>query len=407
MGKKSLTKSTTGTKKNTAAQKKGTKKKSDDTKAEKNNKTKSTGTKKAGTKKTESKKTTKKPALKTLRKKKFETWVPENPYVPAPGTSAENAFTAPEITGDYDQKDAEKIRTLLFKKIDLTASEPEAPGIRQAENAGQTEPEKPGPRAVEEKGEKSEAPQEPAKEESREEEGTEEPAQDQPPGGKGTSGGGGGQPPQPPGPGDGGGIELPVSKGMLGLICALALIFVLIIGASIKNIDNYYLEEKKNSLEIWRGDFSPSGREKVVKLPGVEASKPLKDQYSKQEALTLAFKYFMDRADDVTDEHEVPDLETIRQSLEKAKKYATTEDQKEKVTRRLNRIEFLRLLYRADVAAENRSEQGYEKALDFLEQADDLKLSKHDRQALKQRTDQIRGNLEKLQEESGNKGDSK
>ncbi len=456
MGKKSLTKSTTGTKKNTAAQKKSTKKKSEDTKAEKNTKTKNTGTKKAGTKKSESKKTTKKPALKTLRKKQFETWVPENPYVPESGTYAESTFTAPEITADYGQNDAEKIRALLFKQIDLTAPEPEATGNKETEpgagaGAGEkqkaavleykesveepaeekpSEPEKaqepeklqpeeetgpvkepapetPGPEPSEEKAEEPEAPEASAEKETQEGVDTEKPGQDQPPGGGGTSGGGGGQPPQPPGPEGDGGFQLPISKGMLGAICALALIFVLITGASIKNIDNYYLEEKKNSLEIWRGKFSPSGREKLVTLPGVEASKPLKDVYSRQEVLTLAFEYFMDRADDVTDEQELPDLDTIRENLERAKKYAATEKQKEKVDTRLNRIEFLMLLYRADVAAENQTEQGYETALDFLEQADDLKLSEQDRQTLKQRTDLIRGNLEKLQEESGNKGDSK
>lgn len=202
-------------------------------------------------------------------------------------------------------------------------------------------------------------------------------------------------------------MQLPISKGMLGAICAVAVIFVLIIGASIKNMDTYYLEEKRNSLEIWRGEFSPAGKEKVVTLPGVEASKPLKDKYSRQDALTLAFEYFMGKADDVTGEQDIPDLKSIKDNLENAKKYAVTDKQKELVNSRLNRIEYLKLIYRADVAAENQTEQGYETALDFLEKAGDLKLSEHDRQALKQRADRIRENLEKLREESGNKGDSK
>ncbi|MFP3998316.1 MAG: hypothetical protein ACLFUN_00600, partial [Desulfobacterales bacterium] len=105
MGKKSLTKSTTSTKK------KGTTKKTTGAAAGKNTKAKST----------ETKKTARKPSLKTLRKRKFETWSPENPYTPKPLPGTEEKFTAPELTKDYAPADAERIRTLLFRQIDLSA----------------------------------------------------------------------------------------------------------------------------------------------------------------------------------------------------------------------------------------------------------------------------------------------
>ncbi|MCF8094906.1 MAG: hypothetical protein K9J79_06040, partial [Desulfobacteraceae bacterium] len=169
------------------------------------------------TKSTKSKKASKKPSLKSLRSKKFETWKPENPYTPKPGTDAEKKYSAPELTADYDPADAKKIRALLFKKFDLKT--PEQIG-----------------------------------------------------GGKGP--GGGGQ--EPPGPASGkpsgqGGPDLPLSRGMLGGIIVLVLIFALLIGASLKNMDNFYIKPTGNTLEIWKGDFSPGGREKIAALPGAKA----------------------------------------------------------------------------------------------------------------------------------------
>ncbi|MCF8026544.1 MAG: hypothetical protein K9K82_13790 [Desulfobacteraceae bacterium] len=305
------------------------------------------------TKSTRGKKASKKPGLKSLRSKKFETWKPENPYAPRPDTNADKKYTSPELTGDYDPADAEKIRALLFKKFDLKAPEQTGGG----------------------KG----------------------------PGGKGE---------EPPGPPSGeppgkGGEELPLSRGMLGGIIAVALVFALLIGASIKNMDNFYIRQTGSVLEIWKGDFSPGGREKIAALPGAKAPEPIKDEYSRQEAFALAFDYYIKKAESMAEAEQLPDLNAIRDRLEKAKQFALTEDQKKLVSERLNRIEFLTLLYRADVAAEKQTRQGYKTSLESLEQAKELGPPDQDMQMVEQRINRIRGKLEKLQEESGDKGDRK
>lgn len=358
MGKKSLTKSTTSTKK------KAITKKTAGAAAEKNTKPKNT----------ETKKTARKPSLKTLRKRKFEAWSPENLYTPKSLPGAEEKFTAPELTKDYAPADAEKIRTLLFRQIDLSAPEQKPSQFETAPKPQEKKPEKAGKKHIFENKDK---------------------------GGKGA------RPPQPPGPpGDANG-EPPISSGLLGLIVAVILIFALLIGASLNNMDNYYLKQTNTGLEIWRGDFSPNGREKIVTLQGVKASDPIKDKYSRQEAFAAAFQYFMKKADKVAEAKDLPNLNIIRDSLGKAKKYAVTEEQKKQVNRRLNRIDFLMMLYRSDVAAEKQTEQGYETAMEILEQAEKLELAESDRQIQQQKISRIKNKLEKLRQESENTDGSK
>lgn len=358
MGKKSLTKSTTSTKK------KGTTKKTTGAAAGKNTKAK----------KTETKKTARKPSLKTLRKRKFEAWSPENPYTPKPLPGAEENFTAPELTRDYAPADAERIRTLLFRQIDLSAPEQKPSQFETITNSQEKKPEKAGQKH------------------SSENKGT---------GGKDR------RPPEPPGPPGDENCEPPISSGLLGLIVAVILIFALLIGASLNNMDNYYLKQTNTGLEIWRGDFSPNGRQKIVTLQGVDASEPIKNKYSRQEALAAAFEYFMEKADKVAEAKDLPNLNIIRDNLGKAKKYAVTEEQKKHVNKRLNRIDFLMLLYRSDVAAEKQTEQGYETAMEILKQAEDLELAESDRQIQQQKISRLQDKLEKLRQESGDTDGSK
>lgn len=355
MGKKNLTKSTTNTKKNA-----------------------------------NSRKTTKKPSLKTLRKKKFETWRPETPYVPAPAPNGEKNFSAPELTGDYDPAEAEKIRALLFRDVSLNAPAPEKEVKGAKEAVAETPAETEGAGAATQEKEQSEKPEKEQTSDNKSSRGGEEP-------------------PRSPGPGGGGGgdWEPPVSRGLLGLIAAVILIFALLISASINNKGNYFLKETNTGLEIWRGDFSPNGREKIVTLPGVKAPEPEKDKYTREEALEPAFQSFMEKADEVAETRDLPNLNAIRDNLEIAEKYATTEKQKKKVSRRLDRINFLMLLYRADVAAKKQTRQGYETALETLEQAEELNLAEDDRQTLQHRITRIQKEVEELNQEPENTDDNK
>lgn len=390
MGKKSLTQSTTG-KKSSGNKKKNAPKKTVGAQS-KNTKTKSQG----------SKKTSRKPSLKSLRKKKFDTWTPEKPYVAKPAPGADKNFAAPALTDDYDAEAAEKIRTLLFKQFDLSTPEPaKEQEPAPAEPARKETGKESEPEAAAEKEEKTE-PGAAAEKEKEQASGKQEaPEAKEPSDSGGASGGGGdeppGGPPEPPESPKGEKRDFPLSRELMLAIGGFALIFILIIGASINNMGNYYIRQSGNSLEILRGSFSPRGKTTVATLPGAEAQATLKDQYSRQEALNIAFKYYMQRAGDLTESEGVPDFKAIEKHLNRAKHYAASDKQRKQAARRIDRLEFVTLMYKADVAAEKQNRQGLETALDYLEQASALNLGPEDKEAVKQRISNIGNLLEELE----------
>ncbi|MCF8037591.1 MAG: hypothetical protein K9K62_12025 [Desulfobacteraceae bacterium] len=423
MGKKSLTQSTdkkknssTGkksagtSKKDTGTNKKDTRKKTAAASA------KSKTTKKTTAKKTSApKKTAKKPSLKTLRKKKFDTWQPEHPFVPEKGADLGKNHTAPAIADDYGAEAGKKVRELLLKPIDLSTPAPKPAPARPEADTGDVQKDK--EKALSAKTEETTAvPADPAGETGPETEkqapktraadktdASRKPAhekeQDKPEGA--------GKPPEPPGPtgpsgptggGNGGKKELPVSRAMMVLIGVVALIFVLLIGASIQNMDSYYLKQTNTALEIWRGDFSPAGKTRIAVLRGAEAPAEIRGSYSREQALTHAFTHYMEKAESLSQAADLPDFRAIRDYLEKAQQFAVTQKQRSRVKQRLHRIEYLKLLYQAEVVAEKQTQSGLETALDYLEQASQLEIDAEEHQIIKQRINRTRKALEKQQE---------
>ena len=185
-------------------------------------------------------------------------------------------------------------------------------------------------------------------------------------------GGGGGEPPSPPppsGPQDDG---EPMGRGLKILIVCIAALFACIILASALNSSKYYIKAGEEGTEIWKGNFSPRGKDKIVSLKDVEPPKDMNGAVSKQAAYELPFDYYMTRAEKLSEKPGIPDFEAIRKELKKAKKYAITQKQLQRVENRLNHIEFTFLLYKADIAADQDLPAGYDKALNYLEEAKEL-----------------------------------
>ena len=427
MGKKSLTQSTTQKKSDTTA-KKGTKKKttaaSAKNKTAKNETTKKTAkrpaekkaakrtstqktAKSASAKKTAAK-TPKNPSLKTLRKKKFDTWTPASPYIPKPAPEKEKAFAAPAVTDDYSPEQAEKVRGLLLKKINLSTPEPAPAADGKASAPAETpEPAPQAPKApkAEDPAASGEKPEEPT-DQTRAPAGAEASGKEAPrEQGKKVSDHG--RPPEPPGPteppggGGSGGDKspLPISRGLLGLIVVIGLLLALLIGASLQNIGNYYLKQTHSALEIWQGDFSPRGKNRVAVLRGAKAPAEIRDSYSKEKALSYAYDYYMTKADALSETSDLPDFGAIRTYLEEARQFAVTEAQKSRVKQRLHHIEYLMLLFKAEVAAEKQTTESLQAALEYLEQASALQITEAEQEVVSQRMEYTRAALEKLQEQ--------
>ncbi len=372
--------------------------------------------KKAAPKKTQKKKTAKpaaakkpsapkKPKKKTpsredLLQKPFDSWKPEKPFTPAEDKEAAGQFAAPPFTVDIEP---EKLRELLFREFDLSKvtpkppSEPKekAPEKEVTEKEKPAEPETAEPAAAQEP--VAEAPEsepatpeaetaepepaasepEPPAEKSKSEKPpkaakpspkTEQPKKPSPP-----PSGGGGEPPIPPSPsGPQEPPSEPMSNGLKILIGGVAALFACLIIASAMNSGKYYIKETSKGTEVWKGDFAPKGKKMIIALENVKPAEDVADMVSKQKAYTLPFNYFMTRAEKLSEKPGIPDFEAIRKELKKAKKYAVSQSQIKRVSNRLKHIDFTFLLYKAEMAADQATAKGYDKALKYLKDAREL-----------------------------------
>ncbi|MBW1777283.1 MAG: hypothetical protein JRJ54_06785 [Deltaproteobacteria bacterium] len=378
MGKNSLVKSTT--KKKTATKKKSASPKAKDTAKSAPAKTrpaKGTGKPKAGSAKIKKQQA---PSLKTLLFKKFDTWQPEKPFVPK-GTKQPRAFTAPPFFTGKSEAESKKLRALLFKKFDLAGAPSvpveEAPATKPPPVSPTPAPEPPTPAEPAKPVVEAEPVTEPVAAKGKEETvktdappapGAPEPEKKSPePEITGY------QPPAPPKEAD------PMERAMKFCIAGFALLVLILIAVSASNANRYAVTSSNGGIEIWKGNFAPIGQKRILVLPGVQPSKPLKSQYTKEEAFTLAFDYYLQKADGLLEVSGMPDFEGIRRSLTTAASYAVAENQRTQVNNRLTHLDLMLLLYKAEVALGKGTLEGVETAMGHLKAAGALQLDKNQR----------------------------
>ncbi len=164
----------------------------------------------------------------------------------------------------------------------------------------------------------------------------------------------------------------PVKRSIQYAAAAFALLILLLIGASFKNSGNFYLNAKDDALEISRGRFSPTGQAFFLVLHDTQPPQPLKSVYTREEIFPLAFNYYLDKADALLETSGVPDYEGMRNYLQMARRYAISPEMETAVTTRLNSIERMPLLYKADVAISKGTPESLQAALDYLRQSQPL-----------------------------------
>jgi len=169
--------------------------------------------------------------------------------------------------------------------------------------------------------------------------------------------------------GDGVSEDKTVQYAVTGLAAGVAIIFLMIILASISNMGNFYLTQSDDSLEIWQGKFAPLGKKMTLALPGVEAAGNLDRVYSKQEVYPIAFDFYVNKADNLLETTGIPDFEKIKSHLTTSLGYAVTADLHQKAQTRLNHIDLMLLTYKATVLAGKESIDDLDKALSLLDQA--------------------------------------
>lgn len=170
----------------------------------------------------------------------------------------------------------------------------------------------------------------------------------------------------------------------------------LVIRASYENTEKFFLKSASGAVEIWQGTFSPGGKKRILIMPGVEVPTKTKSVYTREEVYPLAFNFYVSKADALMEVPGMPDFIGIKSYLNRALSFATTEDLRQTAHRRINQIDRMILLYKADVAAIKGTRSGLETALDYLDQAAELNPDEIETELIKKKKASIRELLKTL-----------
>ncbi|RZB31791.1 MAG: hypothetical protein SRB1_01410 [Desulfobacteraceae bacterium Eth-SRB1] len=170
----------------------------------------------------------------------------------------------------------------------------------------------------------------------------------------------------------------------------IVLLAIITIGTSFSNKNKYYINVTDGAVEIWQGKFAPMGAGLLITLPGAQPPESIRAVYSKEEAFPFAFNYYIDRADALLDAPGMPDFEGIKLYLNKALSFGTTQDLSKAAYTRLNSIDLMILMYKADVAASKETISGFEAALRYLNKAALLEINDSQTELIKQKIKSIK-----------------
>jgi hypothetical protein len=179
-------------------------------------------------------------------------------------------------------------------------------------------------------------------------------------------------------------------------------IFIILMGLVIRvsyhNTAKYYLKSAAGAVEIWQGTFSPGEKKRILIMPGMQMPAKTKDVYAKEDVFPLAFKFYVSKADALMEVPGMPDFVGIKSYLNRALSFATTDDLHQTAHRRINQIDLLILLYKADVAATKGTRSGFETALDYLDQAANLNPDEIETELIQKKKESIRELLDMLKQ---------
>jgi len=294
-------------------------------------------------------------SVKDLLQKKFPVWKPEKLYSASPDKAdLKDVASPPFVSGSEEEQ--KRIKELLLKKYDL--AEIKAAGEKAAAEKAVAE------KAVAEKAAAEKAAAEKAAAEKAAAEKAAEPEVS--------------VSYEPPDSGDTIPAD-PMDKAMKYGVVAFVLLIALMVGSSMINQGKYYIQSTDGALKIFQGSFAPMGEKLLISLPGVQAPEKAKDVYSKTDVYPIIFNYYVEKADTLLTVPGLPDFAGIKTYLNKALAYATTPAANEAVFSRLNNIELMILLYKADVSASKPTLSDLKQAKGYLSQAerldvDDLKI---------------------------------
>jgi len=175
-----------------------------------------------------------------------------------------------------------------------------------------------------------------------------------------------------------------MSNSLKCVFAGVLAIFVLLYIASGSNHSKYYLIDGKSGVEVWQGNFSPMGKSRVITMMGMDIPETTQESYTRFEIYPMICEFYIDQANDVMSEDNIPNLVQVREYLEMAHYYATEEVQ-QKIQARLNGIDFMVFILKADMAIQKGSENDLDKARAFIEEANELVEKNYQKDLIKSR----------------------
>jgi hypothetical protein len=177
----------------------------------------------------------------------------------------------------------------------------------------------------------------------------------------------------------------PMQKMAAFGVAALAVLLIMVLGTSASNVGKFYVIPVDGQLEIWKGRFSPKGRDKLYTMDNAFMPADVKDVYSKEEAYGLIFEGVIADADALLDTEEMPDFEHIRRTLASAGPFAVSKEMVGRLQKRLDKIDMMALAYKADVLAGKGTVEDLTRARESLEKAMGLNLDEAEKGLIQQK----------------------
>ena len=197
-------------------------------------------------------------------------------------------------------------------------------------------------------------------------------------------------------------MQYPNSAKKRWFLSISGFIFIVLMGllihVSYHNTAKYYLKSAAGAVEIWQGTFSPGEKKRILIMPGVQMPAKIKDVYTKEDVYALAFKFYVSKADTLMEVPGMPDFVGIKSYLNRALSFASSDELQQTAHARINQIDRLILLYKADVAATKGTRNGLETALDYLEQAAKLTPDEIETELIQKKKASLRELLNTLEE---------
>jgi len=181
-------------------------------------------------------------------------------------------------------------------------------------------------------------------------------------------------------------------KKYIFIIIIAGLLFMTIM-TSHSNRNNYYVRYKAGAVEISKGRFSPLGKELFIIMPGAQPPSPEKKIYSREEIFPYITKYYINKADAVLDVPGLPDFDGIRTYLNKSLSFAITPDLQKEAGMRLDRIDRMVFIYKADIAISKDTVPEMKTALEYLNRASSLGPDAIESELIRQKIESARARM--------------